>query len=117
MEVTRIFEFDCAHRLPWHKGKCFNLHGHTYKLEVTASGSLNKNGIVIDFGDLKKIVNEEVVEKFDHHLLNDFYENPTAEIMAKDIFKKIQDKLPKDVNLKEVKLWESPDSYATYQGD
>ena len=62
MLITKEFTFDAAHKLDWHQGKCKNLHGHTYKLQVTVVGELNKNGIVIDFGDLKNIVNNKVIE-------------------------------------------------------
>jgi 6-pyruvoyltetrahydropterin/6-carboxytetrahydropterin synthase len=117
MEITKIFEFDSAHKLDWHSGKCKNLHGHTYKLEVTISGKLNKNGIVMDFSDLKKIVNECIIDKFDHKFLNDTFENPTAETMTVVFFQLILEKLPEDITLKEVKLWETPTSFATFKGE
>jgi len=111
IKITKIFEFDASHQLSWHEGKCSNLHGHTYKLEVTVSGKLNKNGIVLDFGELKEIVNENVINILDHKHLNFYFENPTAEIMARKIYKKLKTKLPKRVKLEKVVLWETPTSY------
>ena len=108
MKITKIFTFDSAHKLPWHKGKCKNLHGHTYKLEVTVEGPLNEDGIVVDFGEVKKVVKKEILDKYDHKYLNDFFDNPTAEIMAKDFY----DVLKLDLKIVRLRLWETPNSYA-----
>lgn len=78
MEVTKIFTFDSAHYLPEHKGKCKNLHGHTYHLHVTVEGEINKEGFVIDFGSLKEIMTP-VIDRLDHGYLNDILENSTCE--------------------------------------
>ena len=110
--ITKEFTFDSAHQLKWHKGKCKNLHGHTYKLQITIQGALNKDGIVIDFGDLKKIVKEKVIEKLDHQFLNEIIKNPTAENMVVWMWEQLE----KELKLFEIKLWETPTSYATYQG-
>lgn len=107
MKITKIFTFDSAHRLSWHKGKCSNLHGHTYKLEVTVEGLLDENGIVIDFGDLKKIVKKEILDKYDHQDLNKFWDNPTAENMALDFY----NVLKKKIKISGLRLWETPNSY------
>lgn len=109
--VTKIFTFDAAHHLPFHKGKCKNLHGHTYKLEVTVGGELDENGLVIDFGDLKKIVSENIIEKYDHKNLNDFFKHPTAEIMVGSIALELAKTFP---GVKKVRLWETPTSYAEW---
>lgn len=75
IRVTKRFTFDMAHALYGHDGSCANIHGHTYHLSVTIRGiaiqdnTHPKNGMVIDFGDLKKIVHKEVVERFDHALV------------------------------------------------
>lgn len=69
--LTKEFVFDAAHQLDWHNGKCKNLHGHTYKLQVTIGGNLNKDGVLFDFGDLKNIVNNKVINLLDHHYLNE----------------------------------------------
>jgi len=86
MIITKTFTFDSSHSLSWHKGKCKNLHGHTYKLEVSIKGELNENGIVMDFSDLKKIVKKIILEKYDHQHLNLFFNNPTAEVMVDEIW-------------------------------
>lgn len=79
MLVTRKFTFDSAHYLTNYYGKCEKLHGHTYTLEVTLEGEVQSNGLVIDFVVLKRIVKKHVLEKLDHHLLNDVIDNPSAE--------------------------------------
>ena len=67
--VTKKFKWHCAHRLLNHKGLCNNIHGHTYKMEVTAMGKLKNDGMIVDFGDLKNIITAEIVNNFDHALL------------------------------------------------
>lgn len=71
--------------------------------------------MILDFKDLKKIVKDNVIDKLDHVDLNTLYENPTAEIMVVDIAQSIMQKLPKDIYLESVKLWETEDSYAEYR--
>ena len=80
--VTRTFRFEAAHQLPWHEGKCRNLHGHSYRLDVTVAGPVGPNGIVLDFADLRAVVDREVVDRYDHRFLNDLMDNPTAELLA-----------------------------------
>jgi 6-pyruvoyltetrahydropterin/6-carboxytetrahydropterin synthase len=117
MKVTKEFTFDSAHKLINYKGKCENLHGHTYKLHVTVDGDIKDNGLVIDFVILKEIVNDKIIEKLDHKYLNDFFENPTAEVMAKWIWDELKEIEEKGVKLFEIKLWESPTSFVTYNGE
>ena len=126
--VTKIFTFDACHHLPYYDGACSKLHGHTYKLEVTvtnATGNVTGNGdkdksnpkcgMIIDFKDLKKIVEDTVISKYDHSNLNDFFENPTAEIMVEKIGGDIIRELPKQLSLVRVRLWEKVDSgYAEF---
>ncbi|CAG0907961.1 unnamed protein product, partial [Cyprideis torosa] len=72
IRITKHFDFETAHALYGYDGKCKNIHGHSYHLHVTVIGTPiedpdhPKNGMVMDFGDLKKIVKEEIVVKFDH---------------------------------------------------
>ncbi len=113
MIVAKEFVFDSAHKLKWHKGKCKNLHGHTYKLQILVEGKLNKQGIVIDFGDMKKIIKREVIEKLDHRYLNEIIKNPTAENISIWIWEELKDKIK---DLKEIRLWETPTSFAIYNG-
>ena len=118
--VTKLFEFEACHHLPHYDGACHNLHGHSYKLEVTVSGQVSKNendpkcGMIIDFKDLKAIVKSVAVDKYDHSNLNEFFPNPTAEIMVKQIAVDIMSKLPQGVYLMSCKLWETSTSYAEW---
>ena len=113
MLLTKEFTFDAAHKLDWYQGKCKDLHGHMYRLHVTVTGEVDKNGIIIDFADLKKIVNEKALDFLDHKNLNDVMDNPTAENIAIWIWDKLKD----DLSLHEVKLWETPTSFVTYRGE
>ena len=119
--VTKVFMFEASHRLPYYEGACHNLHGHSYKLEVTIGGNVNsdpsnpKCGMIMDFKDLKKIVDEVAVDRYDHSYLNDFFPNPTAEIMVNKIASDIQEKLPQGISLVSCKLWETSSSYAEYR--
>ncbi|HDN83401.1 MAG TPA: 6-carboxytetrahydropterin synthase QueD [Candidatus Altiarchaeales archaeon] len=109
MKVGRIFYFDAAHQLKDYKGKCENLHGHTYKLEVVVSGDISSEGMVLDFSKLKDIVNREIIEELDHKNLNEIFEQPTAELIAMWIFDKLNKAIEEEklnVRLAEVKLWE-----------
>lgn len=118
--VTKLFEFEACHHLPHYDGACHNLHGHSYKLEVTVSGQVSKNendpkcGMIIDFKDLKAIVKSVAMDKYDHSNLNEFFPNPTAEIMVKQIAVDIMSKLPQGVYLMSCKLWETSTSYAEW---
>ena len=75
IRITKIFTFETAHVLYNYDGKCKNMHGHSYKLFVTVKGTpindINdvKNGMVVDFGDIKKIVKEEIVDVWEHAVL------------------------------------------------
>lgn len=113
MIITKKFRFDSAHKLPNYKGDCANVHGHSYKLFVSVSGDVNEQGFVIDFKDLNNIVSEKVISKLDHSNLNDFLENPTAENIVIWIWNELKDYL----NLSELKLYETEDSYVVYVGD
>lgn len=120
--ATKIFTFDSAHFLPGYKGKCANIHGHTYKLEVTV-GNVNEvlivggssDGMVMDFYDLKMIVEKHLLEQWDHKLINETgkYETirPTAENMCNQAFYTISSHLPFGIRVTSVKLWETPTSY------
>lgn len=141
IRITKQFNFETGHALYGYDGKCKNVHGHSYKLSVTVTGepiSDNSNvkfGMVIDFGDLKKIVKEEIVDLFDHatvfnkntphvelakelqdrghHVLLVDYQ-PTSEMMVIDFAKKIKARLPENIELFAVKLQETETSYAEW---
>ena len=141
--LTKIFHFEAAHALNGYDGKCRNIHGHSYELRVTVKGMpLNepgnpKNGMVIDFHDLKQIVNQEVVEKLDHSFIignnmpKDFVEitkknfdkvvelpyQPTTENMLADFAERIKKHLPQHVDLYGVTLQETRDSIAEWRAE
>ena len=112
VQVTKAFSFDAAHQLPWHSGKCRNLHGHTYRLEVTVEGPINENGIVIDFDDISSIVKEKILGPYDHQLLNDYFPNPTAELLALDFSKQLE---AEGLEVSRLTVWETPTSSATVE--
>ena len=94
MKITKIIEFSAAHQLPNEEcyGKCSNVHGHTYRLEVTVEGEITNKGWVMNFKDLKKIM-MELIDRYDHSFLNDraeFKNLTTAEVMVQYIFKYIE---------------------------
>jgi len=102
MKIGREFHFDASHFLPAYKGKCEQVHGHTYKLEIEIKGEPDKDGMVMDFSELKGIVNENIIEKLDHRDLNELFENPTAENIAGWIFKELEKRIP----VSSIKLYE-----------
>jgi 6-pyruvoyltetrahydropterin/6-carboxytetrahydropterin synthase len=120
-EITVISSFSGAHRLRYLHGRCEELHGHNWKVEVSVvSNRLGKEGVAIDFGVLKEKV-EKVLKPLDHHYLNDLPyfsgKEPSSENIAKYIFDKLKKELNRySVNLKKVTAWESETSCATYYG-
>lgn len=141
IRITKQFNFETGHALYGYDGKCRNVHGHSYKLSVTVIGnpitdtSHVKLGMVIDFGDLKKIVKEEIVSQFDHatvfnkntphiELAKELTERghnviladyqPTSENMVIDFASKIKARLPKDIKLHSLKLQETETSFAEW---
>ena len=141
IRITKQFNFETGHALFGYDGKCRNVHGHSYKLSVTVIGipitdtSNVKLGMVIDFGDLKKIVKEEIVDQFDHatvfnkntpHLelakeLMDRGHNvilanyqPTSENMVIDFAAKIRHRLPENIQLFSLRLQETDTSFAEW---
>jgi 6-pyruvoyltetrahydropterin/6-carboxytetrahydropterin synthase len=106
MRVTRAFAFEAAHRLPWHPGRCRDLHGHSYRLEITVEGPVGDDGIVIDFADLRDVVQREVLDRYDHRYLNDLMDNPTAELLAAEVWKRLE---AADLAVVRIRLWETAD--------
>ena len=141
IRITKKFDFEAGHALYGYDGKCKNLHGHSYKLYVTVIGEpINdptnvKHGMVIDFGDLKRIVNEQIISIFDHamvfnansphkaladelrekghHIIALPYQ-PTSENLVTDFAQRIQAQLPPEVRLFSVRLCETESSYAEW---
>lgn len=128
--VCKIFTFEAAHYLPGYDGKCRNLHGHSWKLEVEVSGLVTpRTGMVVDFSNLKNLVNDEVISKLDHTCLNealagimeDCYgvTNPTCENLVEWIWKKLSPMggWTETIKLERLRLYETPDSYAEVKGE
>ncbi|MDH7446224.1 6-pyruvoyl trahydropterin synthase family protein [Aquimarina sp. 2201CG14-23] len=141
IRITKQFSFETGHALYGYDGKCKNVHGHSYKLSVTVIGSPItdtshvKLGMVIDFGDLKKIVKEDIEDVFDHAtvfnkntphielakeleqrghnvILVDY--QPTSENMVIDFASKIKARLPENIALHSLKLQETETSFAEW---
>jgi 6-pyruvoyltetrahydropterin/6-carboxytetrahydropterin synthase len=125
LTICRRFEFAAAHHLPYYMGKCKQIHGHNYFLEVEVSGPIQTRefdkgnsqvGMILDFGDLKRIINDCVIERLDHQNLNTIWENPTAEIMVGDIAKWIAEAIDYG-DVVRVRLWETSNSFAEWRKD
>ncbi len=114
-----ITDFDAAHQLRGYKGKCENIHGHNWKVEVEVfSEYLNDIGIAIDFKELKSIT-EKVVSKLDHTFINEVYPftqiNPSSENIAKWLYHELKDQFRETlVRIHSVTVWESENASATY---
>lgn len=120
MKVTRVFSFSAAHHLTDYNGECERPHGHTYRLAVTVEGPIQKNDLIIDFVQLKEIVERKVLAKLDHQDLNDFFKNPSAERISMWIWKQLKN-IGKDtgtkVKLVAVQLWEGENTSVIYEGN
>jgi 6-pyruvoyltetrahydropterin/6-carboxytetrahydropterin synthase len=82
MKVSKMYRFEAAHILPRHPGKCANMHGHSWRVEVEVQGDVNKEtGFITDFYDLDRWV-EPIIERFDHRLLNCYVRYPSSENVA-----------------------------------
>ena len=114
MRLDVEFYFAAAHRLPRYEGPCFRMHGHNYRFFVALEGEVDpRTGMIADFGEVKRIVREQVLARVDHQSLNDLLENPTAENIARWIWEALE---PHVSGLAEIRLYEIPDSCVTYRG-
>lgn len=140
IRITKIYNFEMAHVLKDYDGPCRNIHGHSYKLYVTVTGtpitdgSSPKKGMVMDFKDLKAIVKKHIVDRFDHALVissetdSDLIEGmkkhmdklivvdyqPTSEKLIADFAGIIQSHLPENVQLHNLRLWETASSFSEW---
>ncbi len=111
--------FSAAHQLRGYKGKCENLHGHNWRVQVVVSAErLNEIGLVIDFHELRKITNE-LLSALDHCVLNEIFPfteiNPSSENIAKWVYDSIKKKITNsDINVSSVTVWEAESASATY---
>jgi 6-pyruvoyltetrahydropterin/6-carboxytetrahydropterin synthase len=106
--VTRRFTFESAHHLPNYPGKCARPHGHGYRLEVSVGGPVRDDGLVMDFHELARIVEDRVIRHLDHKDLNELIEVPSAENIVSWIWRQLGE-LP----VQELRLWETEDSSVT----
>jgi|TARA_B110000285_G_C15099670_1_gene604230 6-pyruvoyltetrahydropterin/6-carboxytetrahydropterin synthase len=141
IRVTKQFTFEMASALPNYDGDCANIHGHSYKLDITVIGepiedtSNPKFGMLIDFGDIKKVVNGEIVDKLDHSMVVSKHSahgnfdptkygfggkivytdyQPTVENMLSDFATRLQGKFPKGVELHSIKIRETGTAFAEW---
>jgi len=143
IRLTKEFSFEAAHALGGYDGPCREIHGHSYRLFVTIKGEPStdpmnpKQGMVMDFGVLKKIVHEEIISRFDHalvlrstadkellKLLTAQFDNlievdyqPTCENMLDDFSRRITSRLPEGVTLYSLCLHETASSYAEWYAE
>ncbi|MBQ2482968.1 MAG: 6-carboxytetrahydropterin synthase [Bacteroidales bacterium] len=141
IRITREFSFEGAHALGGYDGKCCHIHGHSYRMAVTVSGNpieddnSPKKGMVLDFTDLKKIVNENIIDKFDHALvmkegallaedIGRVYGNvvivdfqPTSEMLVIHFADIVKSLLPEGIQLHSIKLWETEKSCAEWYAE
>ena len=140
IHITKSIEWDMGHRVPNHKSKCRNPHGHRYRMELSLSGLVNRNagasseGMVIDFGDIKRIMMNQIHDVLDHgfmvyekdQLLLSFFETnaeeqfkmikvpfiPTVENISQWCYQQLNLCLPNDISIYNVRLYETPNSWA-----
>jgi len=121
-EISVVSSFSAAHNLREYQGKCENLHGHNWKVElIVASESLNKEGMIMDFKKVKSVLNQ-VLNILDHKYINEIPPfnkvNPTSENIAKFVYEKAKEKLGSgNFKIKKINIWETEHSRASYYGE
>lgn len=116
MTVVKRVSFDAAHYLPDYPGKCKNMHGHHWVVELGVKGPVGKDGMVFDFAILKTFLNV-IFNTFDHRVVNDIIPNPTAENICLYVKHEFEIRsLISGVELDFIKVWETEDSYALLKG-
>ena len=133
MKITKTFSFDMAHMLDHHDGKCKNLHGHTYRVIVEVAEDADSEDMVIDFKDLKQVIRDVIVDRFDHAFLYDETSESECEIAAviakhgmrsvglpfrstaENLARYFFHELATRVNVVSVKVYETPESCAEYR--
>jgi 6-pyruvoyltetrahydropterin/6-carboxytetrahydropterin synthase len=118
-QISAEYTFSAGHALRGYKGKCENVHGHNYKVQVTVAGeSLNSIGLLMDFVDLRAAI-KSLVDRLDHHFLNDLPPfdklNPSAENLAKYFYDGLDPQVREQGNqVSAVKVWETDTTSATF---
>jgi 6-pyruvoyltetrahydropterin/6-carboxytetrahydropterin synthase len=118
-EVSVEETFAAGHALRGYRGKCENVHGHNYRVQLTLEGpELDSIGLLVDFVEVKRLIHG-VVDRLDHRFINDLppfdLVNPSAENLAKYFYDEISVNLTKSVRLGQVKIWETDVTSATYK--
>jgi 6-pyruvoyltetrahydropterin/6-carboxytetrahydropterin synthase len=123
-EVTVEQTFSAGHALREYKGKCENVHGHNYRVQVTVEGEqLNRIGLLVDFVELKRVV-REIIGYLDHQFINDLEPftriNPSAENMAKYFYDEVSLRMTPSTEgtaarIAQIKIWETDTSIAVYR--
>ena len=136
MKIAKEFNWEMGHRLPEHFGKCKNIHGHSYKMMVELEGDLDDNGMVMDYYDLKKIINP-IIDNLDHAFMVNENDRPVAEFLENIKSKKVIVRfdstvenitryflntisgsgLPENIRKLKVRVCETPDDYAEEEID
>ena len=122
MEVVKRFSFDAAHFLPGYEGKCVNMHGHHWVVDIGVRGPVDKDsGMILDFTLLKKLA-DPVIDEMDHSIVNNIIKNPTAENICIYILDRLIERIANhDVSMGDssktpylsfIRVWETEDSYA-----
>ena len=143
IRITKIFHFEMAHALMNYDGACKNIHGHSYRFEVTIIGkplhdsTSPKNGMLMDFGDLKRLVHRLIVSKYDHALvlnsqtdtviidvMKQQFSNiivvdyqPTSEMMIQEFAQMIKKELPENMSLYSLRLYDAETSFAEWYAE
>ncbi len=119
-EISVEYPFAAGHALRGYKGKCENVHGHNYKVQVTVAGEqLNATGLLMDFVELRAAI-KALIERLDHRFLNDLAPfdqlNPSAENMAKYFCEELEPKVgAQGLRVQEVTVWETDSTAATFR--
>ena len=114
MELIVDFRFSAAHRLPRYVGRCYRMHGHSYRLEVVVAGTPDGDtGMVVDFHDVEAAA-AALMAQVDGSCFNDVLENPTAEAIVVWCWRELKTQLP---SLAELRLWETPECRVVYRGE
>lgn len=133
LSVTKIFRFEAAHAISGYHGACREIHGHSYELHVTLTANhLNEQDMLVDFKDIKRMVEAGVIKELDHALLLKHNQinlsatqnlvskicwlegEPTVEYLLQYIHQKIQDLFTGDIHLLRLRLYETNTSYAEW---
>ena len=118
MLLRKEFTFDAAHNLVHYHGKCEALHGHTYRWAVVLEGTPDEEGMILDFCELSRIVEERVLSRLDHSYINDILEQPTAENIANWVWDQIEEEvLRPNCRLSLVEIWETRTSCAALRAE